>query len=51
MLMSHEWKTNAYFEGLKLENSENMVVIPACNSQTTCVYTGGKTRAKVAAKI
>lgn len=23
VLMSYEWKTNAYFESLKLENSKN----------------------------
>lgn len=51
VLLSYEWKTNAYFEGLKLENSENTVINPICDSQTSCVFTGGKTRAKVAAKL
>ena len=49
--MSYEWKTNTCFEGLKLENSENLVISPACDSQIACAYTGGKTRAKVAATI
>lgn len=51
VLLSYEWKTNTYFYGLKLENSENMVINPICDSQISCVFTGGKTRAKAAAKI
>lgn len=36
----------AYFEGLKFKNSENMVTRRACDSQTSCVYTGNKTKEK-----
>lgn len=49
--MSYEWKTNTGFEGLKLENLENVIISPTCDSQTTYAYTGGQTRAKVAATI
>lgn len=51
VLMSNECKTNAYFEGLKLKISENIVIRPACDSQNAYVYIGDKTRAKVAAKL
>lgn len=37
VLMSNECKTNAYFEGLKLKNSEDMIIRPACVSQTSSV--------------
>lgn len=50
VLVTFGWETNTDLEGLKLENSENMIR-PACDSQSPCVYTGGKTRAEVAAKI
>lgn len=51
VLVTFGWETNTDLEGLKLENSENMIIRPACDSQSPCVYTGGKTRAEVAAKI
>lgn len=47
VLMSYAWKTNAYFESLKLENSKIVVIRSACDSQTSCAYRGGKTRAEV----
>lgn len=49
VLLSYE--KDKYLEGLKLENSENTVINPICDSQTSCVFTGGKTTAKIAAKL
>lgn len=37
VLMSNECKTNAYIEGLKLKKSEDMIIRPACVSQTSSV--------------
>lgn len=44
VLMSNECKPNAYFEGLRLKNLENIVSKPACDFQNACVYIGDKSQ-------